>query len=1156
MRFSIKTTLLLAAFLVSGLLHAAGQSPQTVTELGKGFQAPPPSARPWVYWFAQYGNLTKEGITADLEAMARVGIGGALYMEVSTVCPGPLEFNSPEWREMFRYICREARRLGLKISMTNGAGWTGSGGPWITPELSMQKVVWSERVVEGGKPLSEALPQPEAVKDFYRDIAVMAFPARDGDGVKLSDFSPKFTTSGTVDSKGLYVMPRPTEEQTQYVQIETAQPFVARQLKAKFGGRHNVYGALEASDDGETFKEVKTFMVRSHKSELVLDFNPVSARFYRLRLNRLDSVSTKVEMSNLELTPRYSVKDLLGKSLVIPKLAATNADYSPAPDGVAIPREAILDLTGKMDADGKLSWEAPPGRWTIVRLGCTTTGKENHPAPKGGLGLECDKLSKEAIGTHFQELLGRLVEENKDCVGQDKTFVGTHIDSWEVGSQNWTPRMREEFKQRRGYDMTPLLLAYCGRVIESSEVTERFLWDLRQTIGELIAENYAGELRRLANEQGLQLSIEAYDGPTDDSSYGGQADVPMAEFWSWRKTKDERHECLSAATLGAPSVAHSYGRKIVAAEAFTASEGEAWQEHPGNMKWLGDQAFCAGINHFVFHRYAMQPYLNLYPGLSMGPFGVHYERTQTWWEQSKAWHQYLTRCQYLLQQGLFVADVIYLQAEGVPRKISIPSGVDAPPNVRGGYNYDICGVDVVINRMSVKDGRLVLPDGMSYRLLFVPAAKSMTPRLLHKLKELADSGANIVVDPKPPIASPSLSDKGAGDAEVKKIAAELWPRLVTNKTPGQFLAEHGVKPDFSAVPLLNYIHRSIGDAEVYFVANPAAHSLDASASFRVTGRQPELWCPESGRITPAKAFAEHDGVTTVALHLEPLGSVFVVFLPGTPSSERIVSVTNEGRRLLPDLTTPVAMIPSAVPKEPAQPNPQQYGEVEEPPVFDITRGEIWRSGTYVIETPGDRKREMKVLVPAPQELAGAWEVSFDPKWGGPEKTSFEKLEDWSKRPEPGIKYYSGTALYRKTFDWKPSSGALGQSRTYLDLGKVAVMAEVRLNGQDLGILWKPPYRVDVSGALKPGANALELKVVNLWVNRMIGDEQLPADREPGMLNSVKRWPTWVTEGKPSPTGRFTFTTAPLWEKDDPLAPSGLLGPVMLRSAEIMGLQAE
>ena len=1063
----------------------------------EAFATPPPAARPWVYWFPLNGNLTKEGITADLEAMARVGIGGALYMETDQGAPaGAADFAGPLWMDLLGHATREAARLGLELNMHNDAGWCGSGGPWITPALSMQKVVWSETVLEAGKAAAVTLPQPAAAHGYYKDIAVLALPAP----------------------------------------------------------------AVEA---------------------------------------RIPDIEGKASFK-----PRH-----------FPPLPATMAA---APAGSTIPRDRIVDLTKDMDPSGKLAWAPPPGQWLVLRFGHTTTGQTNLPAPAPGRGLECDKFSKEAAAFHFDHLLGRLIRQSPGLAGAGRALVATHIDSWEVGSQNWTPKMRDEFRQRRGYDLLPFLPAFTGRIVDDAEATERFLWDLRQTVSDLLVENYAGTFRELAAANGIRLTIEAYDSvPADDMAYAGKADEPMGEFWSWDRF-GAAYSCTEMT-----SAAHTYGKRIVGAEAFTANDSERWQGHPANVKDLGDWAFCEGINRFVFHRYAAQPWTNRAPGMSMGPWGLHYERTQTWWEQAKAWHEYLARCQYLLQQGLFVADIAYLAPEGSPRRFAPPPEAEAAPHVRGGYNFDGCSAEVVLTRMSVEDGRLVLPDGMSYRVLVLPEVETMTPSLVRKIKQLADGGAMVVGGGKPPVKSPSLADRGAGDDEVRQTAAALWAsgKILSGQTAQQLLAGHGIPPDFSSAPLLRHIHRRIDQADVYFVANPHPRAVEAVGVFRVAGKRPELWWPDTGRREPAVAFEERGGVTRVPLRLDPSGSVFVVFRRPAGEIDPLVALKHDGKTLWSLLEKPrpaveVSKATYGVPGD-AQRTRDVTGKVRQrvadsqltfdvramavgdDPAYGVVKtlvveftaeGEActvagtdpesvtlaapvperpvaglaadgdgtplllaWQAGRFAWRTAGGKERTLDVPpLPPAREIAGPWTIRFDPAAGGPGDVTFPQLEDWAQRAEDGIRFYSGTALYQTTFKFDNESSPA--ARWLLDLGRVEVMAEVTLNGKDLGIAWKPPYRIDVSHALQAGDNKLELKVVNLWINRQIGDEFLPEDSDRNPNGTLRSWPDWVGQGKPSPAGRFTFTSWRLWKKTDPLRPSGLLGPVRLCPVVAMPLR--
>ena len=1324
----------IAFLLVSPCCEGPALAASSGSDLEQGFLHPPDSARPWVYWFPLDGNISSNGITADLEAMKRVGIGGVLYMETDQGAPkGPARFGGPLWRDLFKHICAEASRLGLEVNMNNDAGWCGSGGPWITPELSMQKVVWTETTLRGPSRFDGTLPQPQAVRDFYRDIAVFAFPTPVGDDVRMTEHSPKLTastTNGSSDLKKLLdgnpkttvSLPRPERNKPQFVQIEFAQPFAARLLSLTLGGtgRVSCHGALQVSDDGQKFKTIREFDARPGSSSLV--FPEVSSRFFRVLFTKADAKMNPIVLADLELNPRYRIENIQGKSALTRQEFVPQATYPTLAAELAIARDRIIDLTPKLAQDGRLTWDVPAGQWTVLRFGHTTTGKDNHPAPLEGRGLECDKLSKQAAEAMFNGLMAKLIEDSKPLV--PKTLVSTHIDSWEVGSQNWTPKFRTEFQRLRGYDPMPLLPVLTGRVVDSLEVSERFLWDVRQTVNDLLVDNYAGHFREQAHRHGLRLSIEAYDGaPTDDLTYAGRADEPMAEFWSWAPY-GAAYSCTEMA-----SSAHVYGKRILGAEAFTATDAEKWQGHPFSVKVYGDWAFCEGINRFVFHRYALQPWTNpdRAPGMSMGPWGLHYERGQTWWEQSKAWHEYLARCQYLLQQGLFVADICYLAAERSPQRWQPPT----PSLDRPAYNFDGCPPEVVLTRMTVQDGKLMLPDGMSYRVLVLPDVETMTPRLLRKITALVKDGAT-VIGPRP-LKSPSLSNYPKCDAEVRTLADKLWAtcdgktvqehrfgkgKVVWGKTPQEVLAGLGIGPDFSfrgKTPGvgLRYIHRTIGDAEVYFVANKNQQAAEALCSFRAPGKQPELWWPDTGRIERVAAYDEAQATIRLPMRFDPVGSVFAVFRPAKGTAPgRITSVTRDGepvletawkqafepagdnnRNIVGTFSMAVWARPDAeiaLPKEAnagvfltqrrndalypppghevgweaghagtgisvgrngvcvwehsadyfapllvhaapitgwthlvvvyqdGQPSLYLSGKLvrkglkslfqahpgvgvqhgrsvesfkgelgtfaqfaralteaeiaqltksmplpaarpQTPPIqvaaADESRRtlevEVSQPGHYELKSAGTSMRHFDIpSVSAPLAITGPWDLQFAPNGGAPKRVTLEKLISWSEHNDSGVRYYSGHATYQTTFRWNPTPSAPGQleSVVYLDLGKVAVMAEVKLNGQDLGVLWKPPFRVAVTKALQPGDNTLEVKVVNLWINRLIGDEHLPEDSQRNANGTLKEWPSWLNEGKPNPAGRFTFTSWRLYKKDDPLADSGLLGPVTLQTA--------
>lgn len=1224
-------------------------------ELDRNFSLPPDSAKPWVYWFWMNGNVTREGITADLEAMRRVGIGGALIMNVSNgILPGPVEFMTDKWREMFAFAVGEAARLGLQINMNNDDGWTGSGGPWVTPEQSMQVLTWSETRIEGPQVFDKPLPQPptrkvkgfglgtekavakyDEIGSFYRDIAVYAFPSS---GPKMRDLSPALTSSspkanlsalmdGDLDT-GIQLPS--TTNSLQFVQTEFSKPFTARSLTIFTGsGRQNHGGYLEVSDDGKSFRLVRKFQIPVNgvnASILSAGFPAATARYFRVVIDRPVANGGGIAFQELELSPDVRIDNWSGKAGYSRVDGLEPVVSGSLTNETAVRQDAIIDLTDKLDADGHLRWNAPAGSWTILRLGHTSTGKMNHPATPGGTGLECDKLSKEAIGKYFEGFLGKVIADVGPLAG--KALSSTHIDSWEVSSQNWTPKFREEFKKRRGYDPMPYVPAMIGVPVGSFEVSERFLWDVRRTLADLIADNYVGQLRTLAHNRGMELSVEAYgNGNFDNLQCAARADISMAEFWTGHPEHAERGK-------PAASTAHQLGQSIVGAEAFTANpEFGKWQNYPGSLKVLGDSAFCSGINRFVFHRWAMQPWLDRWPGMTFGPHGIHFERTVTWFEQSRAWLAYLARCQYLLQQGRFVADICYLRDEHAPQ--AFPATAGLKPALPPGRDYDGCSAEM-IQKMSVNNGRLVLPSGMSYRLLVLPESRFMTPQLLRKIRELVLAGAQVAGTK--PEKSPSLENFPACDDEVRRLADELWGagagdvpapegrvvgkgRVYCGQPLEKILFSLGSLPDVEwkmedSPNSSSWIHRRTSDADIYFVANRLDHAVSMDAIFRVSGKLPELWHPDTGEMEPIAVWHKTaDGRTMIPLRLDQSGSVFIVFRKAAAGVDPIVKIMRNGEALEQGAVPGKLVICKAT-----------YGALDDPSrTLDVTRqlvvrakdGKLalqvrcdfgkgdpapkvkktlrveytydgiaavvsgmdndyislpgyvpltsmkaevkgtdkgpvilaWEPGQYELTTASGRKSVCNArAVPAPLEVAGPWVLQFPPKWGAPPEVTLDKLISWTEHADAGVKYFSGTAVYRKTIEL--SADRVGADKAlYLDLGDVKVLAEVILNGRNLGILWKAPFRIEISDWVKPGANELEIRVTNLWPNRLIGDEKKPPYLKFSPGGSPAEWPDWVVNGASVPnTGRFTFTTWHHYSKDSPLLESGLLGPVTLQTA--------
>lgn len=989
----LKFALFTTGLFLSGINHWV--SAEELKEIKRMFVSPPESARPGVYWYFMDGNLSKEGMTKDLESMKQVGIGSVVFLEVDDGIPrGNVDFLSPEWKDCFKHAVKECERLGISMILGIGPGWTGSGGPWVKGEESMRHLVSSVTRVTGGSKQTIALKKPlpkrpffgegkftpklkERWLDYYEDVAVLAFPATNGK-VTIKD----------IEEKALY------------------------------------YRGPYSSVPG-----VKQFIPREEQDK-------------------------------------------------------------PLEPGDAVSVDQIIDLTSLLKNESVV-WDVPSGEWMIMRFGIRNNGAVTRPAPLPGVGFECDKTDTTALMAHLRTFTGALF----DFIGErDTTLTGglkiLHMDSWEMGTQNWSPRLREEFKKRRGYDPQPYFPVYGGLVVGDKNISERFLWDLRQTMQELMLENHSLFVKAYAHQHGMQLSIEPYDmNPMQDLELGATADIPMCEFWSPKGYN------TSFSAIEGSSLANIKGQRVVPSEAFTAS-GDGWRQHPASMKNQTDWAFAAGINRLTYHTFQHQTLPDsLRPGMTMGKHGVHWDRNQTWWPYVDAYHTYVARCQYLLQKGQTVADILYLAPEEAPFVFRAPKSAltgDFMVDKRE-YNFDACPPSLLYSAF-VEDGKIKFPSGMEYRLLVLPTFKTMTLDLLKKIEALVKEGA--VVIGLPPSQTPGLTDYPNCDRKLQQVAEKLWGG---NKLPeglvfhtlgkgriawGTDIQKHldNLYPDFDLtskvlremqIPvdfmsdqgMVRYIHKQMDDVDYFFVSNRMDKDMSVYTHFRSSGKQPYLWDPVTGKISLIPVSIDNGKQTSMELSFAPYQSYFVFF-----SGERL-------------------------------------------------------SSSVLTNIKGER-----VLM----SLQGSWSVSFDPKWGGPKQIEFPTLQDWSKQLDSGIKYYSGTAVYTKCFDYKDVlSGSL-----FLDLGLVKNIARVWLNGKDLGTIWTSPWRVDITHALKSGENELKIEVTNLWANRLIGDEQKEND---GIVNG--QWPKWLLKGEKRPSNRYTFTTFSHYKKDSPLLESGLLGPV-------------
>lgn len=866
------------------------------------------------------------------------------------------------------------------------------------------------------------------------------------------------------------------------------------------------------------------------------------------------------------------------------------------PDASHIPADASTPLNDvkvvAMGPNGSVSVDLPAGDWTLIRMGHTPTGAQNEPSPKPGLGPEVDKLSREALDEFWSGMMQTAVDEN-GAVGKSG-LIGALIDSYEVGSQNWTPKFREEFKKRRGYDPLPYLPCVTGRVVQSGDVTERFLWDLRKTVCDLFADNYYGYMAELCHKHGLRFCTEGYgNGSFDNLEVSGKPDLPMAEFWIGGLATET--------TKMVASSAHTHGKPVIGAEAFTADTPHArWLYDPYAIKALGDKIFCLGVNQYIFHRYAHQPWLNLEPGMTMGPWGTNFDRTITWWKPGRAWMQYVARCQYLLQSGRFVADVLAFEGDDAPNDLPMMGGKEVP----AGYDYDGCDARTLWTAR-VENGEIVLPSGMRYRMLMLPDSSWCTLKTMQKIDSLVRAGA-VVLGP-PPKSSPSLGEMGAKDAEEGRLVTKLWSgdtgtgKVYTGDSAARVLNRIGVGKDVDSTRPVNWIHRLVGTGDVYFVANPAYRPIEVDVTFRVVGKQPELWDPETGETRPALAWNGSSSTTTVPLRLESAGSVFVVFRkPAAPEHVTAVKwlgagdaepkppvieiisaryeatdgaggadVTDKARELLRSGETVIGanngnfgdptynhtkrlhIVYTLDSKRFEKNIPENdtlefipAGPDDALPAVTMNGGkvEVWRPGKVEVDMAHGSNRILDAQ-PSDSELEGPWSLTFPPGKGAPDGVQFKKLTPWNEFPVEGIKYFSGTATYHTTF----AAGQLDKDGAdyWLDLGRVKNFAEVTLNGHALPTLWKAPFRVEVTPWLKPGENDLEVKVTNLWPNRLIGDEQYPPDAV--YKGPIQAWPDWIkVDAQRPPSKRVTFTTWQFFSKDTPLLESGLIGPVLLR----------
>jgi hypothetical protein len=863
--------------------------------LARDFAQPPDATKPRCYWYWMDGQITKEGITRDLEAMKRVGIGegyiGVIGGQSGTPTQSTTKALTDEWWSYIEHAIREGMRLGVDIGVFNSPGWSQSGGPWVKPTQAMRYVVLPETRLRGPQHFEGKLPTP--VGEF-QDIAVLGFPAPAGE-----DESARLATRTPTTAA-----------------CELPAPFTARSLTVQPVKALNVTAELQVSDDGQQYRTVKKFTIDRHNlgpgvgpvplAPIVATFPATTARFFQLKF------SGECELGEIRMSPAARVESYAEKSLLkmfqdpLPPFDYYQWPAQAEPDSASlmVRPEAVRDISKQMAADGTLRWDVPSGEWLVLRAAMTPTGTKNSPAPPEATGYEVDKMNRAALKSHFDAYVGNLLQRMP--AAERMSLKHVVADSYEQGPENWTDGFAQLFQQRYHYDPMPWLPVLTGRVVGSEDQSDRFLWDLRRLVAELVARDYVGALSDLSRQHGLKMWLEDYGHwgfPSEFLLYGGYSDEVAGEFWA-------SGDLGRVELRDASSAAHIYGKRVVWSEAFTG--GPAFINTPRDLKELGDKAFCEGINQFMLHVYIHQPWEDRQPGVNAW-FGTEFNRHNTWFEQSRSWIDYLRRSTVMLQAGRHVADVAYFIGEDAPKMTGLRK-----PELPVGCDFDWINSDVIERRITVSQGRLVLPDGMSYRLLVLPESVTMRPEVLHKLRDLVKAGATVVGTP--PLQSPSRQNYPKCDQQVRSLAAELWgAEAVQARTAGgaspqsqhalgkghvlwgvglqEALAGIGVGPDFrSAVPL-RFTHRTAGDTEIYFITNPKDREVSTMTAFRVRGLAPEFWHPDTGLIERPAVYDEVNGAVQLPVQLGPHGSVFVVFRQKAASS-RILTLARDGQVLL------------------------------------------------------------------------------------------------------------------------------------------------------------------------------------------------------------------------------------------------------------------
>ena len=1059
-------------------------------------------ARPWTFWYWMYGAVTPEGITADLEAMKQVGLGGAYLMPIKGVGQGP-EYEgqaqqlTPEFWEMVDHSMKEAKRLGLRLGMHICDGFALAGGPWIAPQESMQKIVWSDTIIRGGNIERLPLPQLESYEGYSEDIATYAIPlGKQPADVVMRPVISLATLPGTevkdkkkavnMDEKGVIRSSYPCRIDYTY-----EQPVTVSNVEIVLSGNNYQAHRLKVlvSDDGRNYRFLKQLKPARHgwqntDCHSTHGLPPTTAKYFRFEWTPEGSEPGCEDLDAAKWKPNLKIKEIRlhtaprihqweGKAGFVWRVADASTSQE-IPDEACVQLNEVRRLTL---TEGALTAKLPEGEWRILRMGHTSTGHVNATAG-GGKGLECDKFSVAAVRKQFDNWFAQVFEKTTPEVARE-VLKYMHVDSWECGSQNWSATFAAEFKSRRGYDLMPYLPLLAGIPMESAEKSEQVLRDVRITIGELVTDVFYTVLAQCAGEYDCRFSAECVS-PTmvaDGLRHYDKVDLPMGEFWLNSPTHDKLNDVLDAV-----SGAHIYGKNVIQAEGFTEIRG-TWDEDPAMLKPLLDRNYALGINKLFFHVFTHNPWLDRAPGMTLDGIGLFYQRDQTWFRESSAFVDYATRCQTLLQKGTPVVDIAVFTGEEMPRRAILPDRlVSILPGIYGaerveservrlanegqplrvvpvgvthsanmadpdkwinplrGYQYDSFNKDALLRLAKVEDGHIVLPGGGRYKVLVLPTARPMDPTAVPLSKEVE-----------------------------QKIAEWKEQGVIIPELPykAESFAVMGLERDVELPAEVAYAHRTADDMEIYFIANQKNEARNFTASFRQKGLAPKLYDAVAGRTYIPEQWAEREGRTEVSLSLPAYGSRFVIFFKSKDALELFA-----GDSLL-----------------------HEENVAAENMAKRLVRHE-WKEES---RTPLENSE---------------WTVHF-------EKTDVklvrDELFDWSKESDAKVKFYSGRACYTSSFVVQDEF----DGSVLLSLGRVANVATVRVNGKACGIAWTPPYQVDITSALVAGANRLEIEVVNTWANALRGMDQGSAPFDGIWANAKYRLP------------------------GNGLLPAGLLGPVEL-----------